>query len=232
MTNTRVLWAVFFAIATAISVAAYGSDDSYTDALTTATIPTLPATAGKVSVAPAQTPEPVTDDRASAAPAQTSEPVADDKVSAAPAQTSDPVADDKVSGVPAQALDPVANDKVSAVPAQTLEPVADDKVSVPASDDGSQVCEDYLFAGRPAPDVSPGFYVERIVCLTSAGLLEPVDHPTDLPGLQALNEGLRMELLATQRLAEARLAELNRAVIARKDEMLFSPVVYVDEENH
>jgi hypothetical protein len=31
---------------------------------------------------------------------------------------------------------------------------------------GSQVCSDYLFAGRPAPGVSPGFYVERIVCLT------------------------------------------------------------------
>lgn len=167
MTSTRVLWGMFFA-ATAIWVTACSGDDLYTDTLNTAAIPDLPATASKVSAAPAQTPE----------------------------------------------------------------PVAYDRVPVPDSDDGSQVCQDYLFAGRPAPDVSPGFYVERIVCLTPEGYLEPVDHPTDLPGLQALNEGLRMELLATQRLAEARLAELNRAVIAHKDEVLFSPVVYMEEENH
>ena len=127
---------------------------------------------------------------------------------------------------------PATPSKVSSVaPTQTPEPATDDMVPVPASDGGSQVCQDYLFAGRPAPDVSPGFYVERIVCLTPEGYLQPVEHPTDLPGLQALTEALRMELLASQRLAEARLAELNRVVIARKGEMLFSPVVYVEEEN-
>jgi hypothetical protein len=66
---------------------------------------------------------------------------------------------------------------------------------------GTQVCSDYLFAGRPAPDISTGFYVERIVCLTPSGRLEPVDHPDNLPGLEAVNEALLMELLATQRLA-------------------------------
>ena len=175
MISASVLSAVFFVSATVIWVAAYDSYDPYTDTLTTATTPALPATA----TAPA---------------------------------------------LPAT--------KVSAVaPAQTPEPATDDVVPVPASDGGSQVCQDYLFAGRPAPDVSPGFYVERIVCLTPEGYLQPVEHPTDLPGLQALTEALRMELLASQRLAEARLAELNRAVIAHKSEVLFSPVVYVEEEN-
>ena len=114
-------------------------------------------------------------------------------------------------------------------PAPATEPPTDD--AVPALGDGGQVCQDYLFAGRPAPDVSPGFYVERIVCLTPEGMLERVDHPSDVPGLEAVIEALRMELLATQRLSEARLAELNRIVIASKGEILFHPAVYVDEQN-
>ncbi len=145
----------------------------------------------------------------------------------------DPYADAlDTATVPAVPILAAMSNKVSAAaPAPTPEPITDDRQSVPASDSGSQICQDYLFAGRPAPDVSTGFYVERIVCLTPDGYLEAVDHPTDLPGLQAVTEALRMELLATQRLAEARLAELNRIVTARKGEAIFHPVVYVEEEN-
>ena len=50
-----------------------------------------------------------------------------------------------------------------------------------AAGDEPQVCADYLFAGRPAPDLQVGYYVERIVCLTPAGMLEPVGHPGDVP---------------------------------------------------
>ena len=126
---------------------------------------------------------------------------------------------------------PTATPVPAVRPTRAPEAATDDKVPVPTSNGGSQVCQDYLFAGRPAPDVSPGFYVERIVCLTPEGYLEPVDHPTDLPGLQALAEALRMELLASKRLAEVRLAELNRLVNTREGEAVFHPVVYVEEEN-
>ena len=95
----------------------------------------------------------------------------------------------------------------------------------------TQVCADYLFAGRPAPDLSPGFYVERIVCLTPDNRLEPVEHPSDLPGLQAVNEALFMELLATQRLAESRLNLINEMIAAGNGVMKFHPVIYIHEEN-
>ncbi len=88
-----------------------------------------------------------------------------------------------------------------------------------------------MFAGRPAPDVSPGFYVERIVCLTPDNRLEPIEHPSDLPGLQAVNEALFMELLATQRLAESRLNLINEMIAAGNGVMKFHPVIYIHEEN-
>ena len=44
-----------------------------------------------------------------------------------------------------------------------------------------------------------------------------------------MNEALRMELMATQRLAEARLWELVRALTAREGELLFHPAVYIEE---
>jgi hypothetical protein len=100
-----------------------------------------------------------------------------------------------------------------------------------ATGDSSQVCTDYLFAGRPAPDVSPGFYVERIVCLTPDDHMEPVDHPTDIPGLQAMNEALLMELLATQRLAEERLKQINKLIASGNGYLQFHPVVYIYEEH-
>jgi len=79
--------------------------------------------------------------------------------------------------------------------------------------------------------VSPGFYVERIVCLTPDNRLEPIEHPSDLPGLQAVNEALFMELLATQRLAESRLNLINEMIAAGNGVMKFHPVIYIHEEN-
>lgn len=93
-----------------------------------------------------------------------------------------------------------------------------------------QVCVDYLFAGRAAPDLSPGFYVERIICLTPEGVMEPIEHPSDLPGLQATNEALIMELLATQRLAQFRLDELNKAIESGIIKRYYPPI-YINEEN-
>jgi hypothetical protein len=69
------------------------------------------------------------------------------------------------------------------------------------------------------------------VCLTPDNRLEPVDHPGDMPDLQALNEALLMELLATQRLAESRLALINEMVASGHGVMKFHPVVYIQEEN-
>ncbi len=97
---------------------------------------------------------------------------------------------------------------------------------------GSQVCADYLFAGRPAPDVSSGFYVERIVCLTHDDRLEPIYQPIDITVIKAVNEALMMELLATQRLAESRLTQINEMIAAGNGVMKFHPVVYIWEENY
>jgi hypothetical protein len=47
-----------------------------------------------------------------------------------------------------------------------------------------------------------------------------------------MNEALLMELLATQRLAEFRLTQINEMIAAGNGVMRFRPVVYISEENY
>lgn len=92
-----------------------------------------------------------------------------------------------------------------------------------------QYCKDYLFAGRIAPEMGQGFYVERIICLTDDDRMVPVEHPSDEAGIQALTEALLMELHAMQLILHAKTEEINAAY---RDGTHHAPAaIYINEEN-